>query len=89
MQARTNDESKLLACSKPGFNELMLSYPEQNDIILTNLLNCYGLTRDGQESAMGNSAGQGDEGVLQMREELKVCSVTGACLLYTSPSPRD
>jgi hypothetical protein len=47
VQARKNGESTLLATTKASFHELMLSYPEQNDVVLTNLLQQYGLTRDG------------------------------------------
>jgi hypothetical protein len=70
VQARKNGESNLLAISKTAFHDLMLSYPEQNDIILTNLLQQYGLSRDGGDAV--GAAAQGDESMQEMREELKV-----------------
>jgi hypothetical protein len=51
------------------------SFPEQSDIIMTNLLSQFGLTRDGQDAAgaqhMSNQQSD-DEGYTQMRNAIKV-----------------
>jgi hypothetical protein len=72
VQARPNEESALLSISKASVNELMLSFPDQHDIILTNLLLQYGLTRDGEEAAGATQASRGEDAAAQMRDEIKV-----------------
>jgi hypothetical protein len=72
VSARSTDESTLLAVSKAQFNELMLSFPDQHDIIMTNILTQFGLTRDGEDAAGSKQNGKGDDGVAQMRDEIKV-----------------
>lgn len=67
------EDSSLLVVSKSAFDGIIVSYPEQSDIIMTNLLLQFGLTRDGEESARGGRAGQqGDEeGYARRRESIK------------------
>ena len=73
VKSRDNEDSSLLVISKLAWDTVMLSYPEQSDIIMTNLLFQFGLTRNGEESAIaGRSNPQGDdEGFQQMRQSIK------------------
>jgi hypothetical protein len=71
VKARENEDSAVLSISKAAVNEVMLSFPEQNDIIMTNLLCQYGLTRDGEDTT-GGGGGQDDEAHAQMREDIRV-----------------
>jgi hypothetical protein len=71
VKAREKEDSAVLSISKAAVTEVMLSFPEQNDIIMTNLLCQYGLTRDGEDTA-GGGGGQDDEAHAQMREDIRV-----------------
>lgn len=69
----------MFSISKAAFNGVIAAYPEQNDIIMTNMLLQYGLTRDGDDTG-GGAATQGeDEASAQMREDIIVCCL---CLRY-------
>lgn len=80
VKARENEDSAVLSISKAAVSEVMLSFPEQNDIIMTNLLCQYSLTRDGEDTG-GGGGGQDDEAQAQMREDIKVhsCRHSAAC----------
>lgn len=67
----------MFSISKAAFNGVIAAYPEQNDIIMTNMLLQYGLTRDGDDTG-GGAAAQGgeDEASAQMREDIIVRCVT-------------
>ena len=73
VRSSDHEDSSLLVISKSAFDGLIVSYPEQSDIIMTNLLLQFGLTRDGEESARGVRLGQqGDEeGYARMRESIR------------------
>lgn len=73
VKSRENENSSLLVISKQSWDTVMLSYPEQSDIIMTNLLFQFGLTRDGEESTYGGRPNQqgDDEGFQQMRQSIK------------------
>lgn len=71
MHARDNEDSALLAIGKAVFNELVMTYPDQLDILITNVLQLYGLTRDGEDAGTSHSA-QNDEGAVLMRDAIKV-----------------
>jgi hypothetical protein len=73
VSCRANEDSSLLVISKTAIDAIFGSYPEQNDIIMTNLLFQFGLTRDGQEASRGSRPNQqsDDESFLQMRESIK------------------
>lgn len=49
----------------------MISYPDQLDILLTNLLLQYGLTRDGEDVGTAQTA-QAEDSAAPMREDIKV-----------------
>jgi hypothetical protein len=74
VQARENEETSLLSITKAAFTDVMANYREQNDIIMTNLLLQYGLTRDGEDTAGGSATmkQKDDEGQIKMREGIKV-----------------
>lgn len=71
VHARENQESALLAIRKATFNELVLTYPDQLDILVTSLLQLYGLTRDGEDAGTSHSA-TNDDGAIKMRDAIKV-----------------
>jgi ankyrin repeat protein len=66
-----NEDSSLLVISRSAIDNIFVSYPEQSDIIMTNLLFQFGLTRDGQDTARGTRPNQDDEAYLQLRESIK------------------
>jgi ankyrin repeat protein len=73
VSCRHNEDSSLLVISRSAIDNIFISYPEQNDIIMTNLLFQFGLTRDGQDTARGTRPNQqsDDEAYLQLRESIK------------------
>lgn len=75
VRARENEDTAVLAISKNAFNGVIAAYPEQNDIIMTNMLSQYGLTRDGEDTG-GGAAVQGDDDTsAQLREDIMVCFI--------------
>lgn len=73
VRARESVECAVLVITKARFDSVLAHYPEQNDIILTNLLYQYGLTRDGDD--IGNAhvdQGNVDEGFTELRSAIKV-----------------
>ena len=46
----------LLVISKFDYEELVHNYPEQNDIIVTNVLSLFGLDKDGNDSSVSKDA---------------------------------
>lgn len=75
IRARENEDTAVLSISKSDFNGVIAAYPEQNDIIMTNMLSQYGLTRDGEDTGTGAAAQGDDEASAQMREDIIVCPV--------------
>jgi hypothetical protein len=72
VRARENEDTAVLAISKASFNGVITAYPEQNDIIMTNMLLQYGLTRDGDDTG-GGAATQGeDDATAQLRGDIIV-----------------
>ena len=52
IQARSTGDVTLLVISKFDYEELVHNYPEQNDIIVTNVLSLFGLDKDGNDSSV-------------------------------------
>ena len=52
MQARSTSDVTLLVISKFDYEELVHNYPEQNDVIVTNVLSLFGLDKDGNDSSV-------------------------------------
>jgi hypothetical protein len=73
IRKRDNEDGSLLMITKAALDNIIVSYPEQNDIIMTNLMFQFGLTRDGQDSARGARPNQqgDDEAYARMRESIK------------------
>lgn len=46
----------LLVISKFDYEELVHNYPEQNDIIVTNVLSLFGLDKDGNDSSVSKGS---------------------------------
>jgi hypothetical protein len=46
----------LLVISKFDYEELVHNYPEQNDIIVTNVLSLFGLDKDGNDSSVSKDS---------------------------------
>jgi hypothetical protein len=74
IRARENVDSAVLAISKTAFSGIIAAYPEQNDIIMTNMLLQYGLTRDGDDTGGGGAQQGDDDAAAQMREQIIVRS---------------
>lgn len=55
LQARSTSDVTLLVISKLDYEELVHNYPEQNDIIVTNVLSLFGLDKDGNDSNVNRS----------------------------------
>ena len=53
MQARATSDVILLVISKFDYEDMIVSYPEQNDIIATNVLNIFDLDKDGLDITRG------------------------------------
>ena len=58
LQARATGDAILLVISKLDYEELVHSYPEQNDIIVTNILGMFGLDKDGNNVTAPGKEGQ-------------------------------
>lgn len=56
LQARSTSDVTLLVISKLDYEELVQNYPEQNDIIVTNVLSLFGLDKDGNDSNVNKSS---------------------------------
>lgn len=71
--ARENVDSALLVLSKARYDGVILHYPEQSDIILTNLLYQHGLSRDGHDVGQltRNVDLSDDEGYAKLRSDIK------------------
>lgn len=87
VRARENEDTAVLAISKTAFNGIIASYPEQNDIIMTNMLSQYGLTRDGEDTGGGAAVQGDDEASAKLREDIMVwfimqCSQTARLLQF-------
>ena len=52
VQARSTSDVTLLVISKFDYEELVHNYPEQNDIIVTNVLSLFGLDKDGNDTSV-------------------------------------
>jgi hypothetical protein len=79
INARESEDTAVLSISKDAFNGVIAAYPEQNDIIMTNMLLQYGLSRDGDDLGGGAAATQGeDEAFAQMREDIMARSTSTA-----------
>lgn len=73
IKARANEESAVLVITKADFDDVISHYPEQSDIILTNILVQYGLTRDGEDLGVKGFDQHADEdGYVQLRGAIKV-----------------
>jgi len=55
-QARSTSDVTLLVISKFDYEELVHNYPEQNDIIVTNVLSLFGLDKDGNDSSVSKES---------------------------------
>ena len=58
LQARSTSDVTLLVISKFDYEELVHNYPEQNDIIVTNVLSLFGLDKDGNDSSVSKDAAE-------------------------------
>ena len=56
VQARSTSDVTLLVISKFDYEELVHNYPEQNDIIVTNVQSLLGLDKDGNDSSVSKDA---------------------------------
>jgi hypothetical protein len=71
--ARENKDTAMLSIMWLAFNGVITANPQQNDIIMTNMLLQYGLKWEGGEVGGGAAAAQGeDEALAQMREDIIV-----------------
>ncbi|KAK9811376.1 hypothetical protein WJX72_002779 [[Myrmecia] bisecta] len=57
-QARTTADVTLLVISKLDYEEVVQNYPEQNDIIVTNILTYYELDKDGNDLSINKEGGE-------------------------------
>lgn len=73
MRARADDNSAILVATKAGYDDAISHYPEQSDVVLTNMLLQFGLTRTGDDMDATASDHQADaEGYTQLRGAIKV-----------------
>lgn len=56
VQARSTSDVTLLVISKFDYEELVHNYPEQNDVIVTNVLSLFGLDKDGNDSSVSKDS---------------------------------
>lgn len=71
MNAVKTGDVTLLVFSKMDYEELMGSYPEQHDTILTNLLAQYDLDKNGNENGH-KQIDQDDVHTLELRQAIQV-----------------
>lgn len=63
----------MLVLTKADFDDMISNYPEQSDIVMTNMLLQYGLTRDGEEiCTKGFDKRADEEGYAQLRAAIQV-----------------
>ncbi len=62
----------LLVISKFDYEELVHNYPEQNDIIVTNVLSLFGLDKDGNDSSVSKDTADtiSDDAKEKLRSDL-------------------
>lgn len=73
VRARANENSAILVATKAGYDEAISHYPEQSDVVLTNMLSQFGLTRTGNDTGATASDQQADaEGYTHLRGAIKV-----------------
>ena len=75
MQARATSDVILLVISKFDYEDMIVSYPEQNDIIATNVLNIFDLDKDGLDITRG----RGDIATGSVSDDVKERIRCGAC----------
>jgi len=81
VEARENEDTAVLVITKADFDDVISNYPEQSDIILTNSLLQYGLTRDGDDIGVKGFDQHSDEDAyVQLRVSIKVRQVTAVIL---------
>jgi hypothetical protein len=67
-----NSHAAVLVISKARFDSVIAHYPEQIEIILTNLLYQYSLTRDGNDTGGSRHIDiSGDDGYVKLRSDIK------------------
>lgn len=78
IHARENEESAILVLTKADFEDVISHYPEQNDVVLSNVLMQYGLTRTGADIACNCSDQRVDEeGYQRLRAAIQVLICNG------------
>lgn len=72
--ARSTSDVQLLSLEKAVYAQLIAGYPEQDDIIATNLLREFDIKRDGTDgpSTQQQRAAQDDESHVALRQLIKV-----------------
>jgi ankyrin repeat protein len=71
VKARTTSDATCLMLSKLDFEELKMHYPEQQDIIVTNILTQFDLNKDGTNALHLRSKEDDDPERAQMREQIQ------------------
>lgn len=75
MSAVQTGDVTLVIFSKLDYEDLMANYPEQHDIILTNLLAQYDLDKNGNEMGHKNAANEEDENFAELQQAIQVWNV--------------
>lgn len=71
----------MLVLTKADFDDVISHYPEQSDVLMTNMLLQYCLTRDGEEiRTKGFDQRADEEGYAQLRAAIQVCYLHCGCM---------
>lgn len=85
--ARSTSDVQLLSLEKAAYAQLISGYPEQHDIIITNLLQKFDISKDGSDGlSMQQMSLQEDESHSQLRQLIKVLLDLPTTDLYTLPA---
>lgn len=72
MTAVQTGDVTLVIFSKLDYEDLMVNYPEQHDIILTNILSQYDLDKNGNEMGHKNATNEEDTSFLDLQQAIQV-----------------
>lgn len=67
VQCRSSGDAKVLVLSRSAYNDMLANYPEQNDIIVNNVLANFGLDSNGETLVGWSNDNADDESFIELR----------------------
>ena len=76
VQCRITGEATLLVLTRPQFSEMVVNYPEQQDVIVSNILATFGLDTKGQSLPGWTADGREDDEAFALLRQMVVQAVS-------------